>query len=76
MSSFGSFGLFGAKSLILTKLFQYTNFFLFSAVSVENRQTYVGAMSKAWQEVAAQRCCVGHCNDLRNRYKKFQPQKV
>jgi len=50
MSSFGSLGLLCAK------LFVHENFQLFSAVLVENRQTYFGNMSGFVQDLAKCDC--------------------
>jgi len=56
MSSFGSFGLFGAKSLVIPAFPVHENFQLFSAVLVENRHADFGDMSSFVQELARSSC--------------------
>jgi len=56
MSSFWSFGVFGAKSLVFTKPFPHENFQLFFVVLVENRQTHFGDMSSFVQDLTRSGC--------------------
>jgi len=76
MCSFALFGLFRAKSLVLTKPFRCTKIFSYSAVLFENRQTYFGDMSsfETWQEEAA-KCDIKDVTFVLRKFLDLQTQK-
>ena len=73
MSSFRSFWVFSAKSLVFPV---HKNFQLFSAVLVENWHTYFGDMFSFVQEVAAQRWRGGHFTFVLCKFLDLQSTEV